>query len=1016
MTFFRLRSLQRRASRSLALVLVAARATAAEPTVDAAQMPRVKPLEPGEAVRSFQVRPGFRAELVAAEPLVHSPVAVDVDEEGAAYVVEMRDYSERRPEQLGRIRRLTSSPTAAPGRYDHADVFLANLPWPTAIACWDGGVFIGATPDIIYAKDTNGDGVADIREVVFTGFASAYAPYATNKLNVQALLNSFHFGLDHRIHGAASMSAGKVHLVDSEFTRKWRTRFSAMGPAPVDEIALSSGSGFSFDPRTLELRAETGGGQHGMSFDDAGRRYVCSNSDHLQQVLFDAEQVSDLSSTGLPEAHVGIASDGPAAEVFRRSPDEPWRVLRTRWRVAGLVPGPVEGGGRPSGYFTGATGVSIYRGDAWPEEFRGDAFVADCGSNLVHRKKLRTFQDRIRREGVRADDEKSSEFLASTDNWYRPVQFFNAPDGCLWVIDMYRETIEHPWSLPDGLKRQLDLDSGRDRGRLWRLRTESGAPLRGTPHLAGLTPAQYVQLLKHPNGWHRDTASRLLYERGGRTPLGDLRSLFQSSTNHVARLHALGLLHGLGALDDTLLAGAVRDPVAEVRWHAMRWIHELRHESAPALQAVLREVADSEVDEAVRLELALVLARQPAGPRLSNTAAMIRHRRDMAQQVAVALIGGAAPELFVELTGPAGTQPLNPVFPGSPMVLTTLARTLGSRNDASAAQSFSSRLPRLSDRTLAIQLTAASMERNGGTPWLPAVEPVIARAREAVAKGDSDVAFQNSVRLLSMLPWKTVENALRPLLEPTQSEKAQRAGVDAISRFRDAAAVNALIDAAPRLVPAARRALIEALVRRSDAAPQLLAVTHDGKIPLRDWTVEQMNRLRRHENAAVRARAEQEFGAVPADRQSVVDRFLPALALTGDPKHGAALFQERCAGCHQFKGQGTALGPDLASVVSNGPEKLLVSILDPNREVAPNFTAWTAESTEGDSVSGLLVSDNDSGVVLRVAGGQETRIPKEKLARLKPEGRSLMPEGLESGLEPQGIADLLAHLLGNGTR
>jgi putative heme-binding domain-containing protein len=225
-----------------------------------------------------------------------------------------------------------------------------------------------------------------------------------------------------------------------------------------------------------------------------------------------------------------------------------------------------------------------------------------------------------------------------------------------------------------------------------------------------------------------------------------------------------------------------------------------------------------------------------------------------------------------------------------------------------------------------------------------------------------------------------------------------------------------LIDAAPRLVPAARRALIEALVRRSDAAPQLLAVTHDGKIPLRDWTVEQMNRMRRHDDPAVRARAEHEFGAVPADRQSVVDRFLPALALTGDPKHGAALFQERCAGCHQFKGQGTALGPDLASVVSNGPEKLLVSILDPNREVAPNFTAWTAESTEGDSVSGLLVSDNDSGVVLRVAGGQETRIPKEKLARLKPEGRSLMPEGLESGLEPQGIADLLAQLLGNGAQ
>src|SRR5437660_2553853 len=205
----------------------------------------------------------------------------------------------------------------------------------------------------------------------------------------------------------------------------------------------------------------------------------------------------------MPPPLASIAVDGPAAEVYRVSPEEPWRVIRTRWRVAGLVPGPIEGGGRSAGYFTGATGTTIYRGDAFPAEFRNNAFVGDAGGNLVHRKIL--IPDGVGFKAQRGAGEETSEFMASTDTWFRPVQFANAPDGTLYVIDMHREVIEHPWSLPDNLKKFLDLNSGNNCGRIFRI-VPDGFKQPKRIHLNKASLAELVATLEHPNAWHREPA------------------------------------------------------------------------------------------------------------------------------------------------------------------------------------------------------------------------------------------------------------------------------------------------------------------------------------------------------------------------------------------------------------------------------------------------------------------------------------------------------------------------------
>src|SRR6266516_5162814 len=149
----------------------------AEPTVDSKDLPRFPPVEPADAIKTFTVKEGFKIELAAAEPLVVDPVAMAFDEEGHLFVVEMRDYSERRDQKLGRIRMLTD--TDGDGKFDKSTIYADNLPWPTAIICWNGGVFVGATPSIFYFTDTDGNGIADENRVVFTGFGST-----TERVNV----------------------------------------------------------------------------------------------------------------------------------------------------------------------------------------------------------------------------------------------------------------------------------------------------------------------------------------------------------------------------------------------------------------------------------------------------------------------------------------------------------------------------------------------------------------------------------------------------------------------------------------------------------------------------------------------------------------------------------------------------------------------------------------------------------------------------------------------------------------
>ncbi len=972
-----------------ASLLVASLGNAVPPELNAGKdLPRFPAVDPKDSVKSIQVKKGFRVELVAAEPLVKDPIAISFDENGRMFVVEMGDYSERRDEHLGRIRLLED--TNGDGHFDKATVYAENLPWPTSVICYDGGIFVASTPDIIFFKDTNGDNKADVRKVVFTGFGNG-----KDRLNVQALFNSFNWGMDNRIHGSTAPNGGIV------------TNVAVPSEVPLD---LNSRN-FSFDPKTLKMRPESGGGQYGMSFDSRGRKFVCSNSDHIMAFMYDGYYADRNPLFAMPRNLVSIAVDGGAAEVYRISPEEPWRVIRTKWRVSGVSPGMVEGGGRSAGYFTGATGITVYRGNAFPEDFRDNAFTGDAGGNLVHRKKV--YAEGIALKAQRPDDEQKSEFLASKDTWFRPVQFANAPDGTLYVIDMYREVIEHPWSLPEQIKKHLDLNSGNDRGRIYRVVPDNFKQPK-LPRLAQASTKELIATLEHPNGWHRDTAARLLFQRQEKSSIAPLKKFARNSKSPLGRLHALHSLQGLGRLGEDDLLTAFKDSDATVREHAIKLSEPFLRisNSSPKLWAQYKELANDPAIS-VRFQLAFTVGEAKNENKVPILEQIIK--KDIAdswvQAAVLSSLAEGAGEMFHDLAvvGKSDTIKDGGEF------LKQLVLLIGAKNDAKEVAHVLEFLNTTQNRALSFTLVRAlgeGLQRAGSSlAKVGDIKKFFAQAGEVAASSKSDEASRvNAIQLLAMNGYADSKGTLLGLLHQDQPQAVQLAAISSLAHFNNAEVGPALIKNWNTFTPRLRSETLSALLARPERATSLLDSIEQGAIHSSDLTTAQIKFLKAHGDLALRQRAGKLFSAAASKRQDVIDALQPALNLQGNSAHGKTIYLERCSSCHRYDNEGYTLGPDLVTVKNSGKEKLLKNILDPNSEVAPNFKAFEIETTNGESYIGLVANETAASVTLRQAFGKENVILRPQIKKLQSQEQSLMPEGLEAGLTPQDLADLLYYI------
>jgi putative membrane-bound dehydrogenase-like protein len=969
--------------------------------VDPKDVPDVPPVEPDKAIETFRLKSGFRLELVAHEPLVVDPIQMAFDEDGRLYVVEMRWYqSETRrdlmfDERIGRIRLLED--TNGDGRFEKSTIFADKLRYPSAVFPYDGGVYVGVEPDIIYLKDRNGDGVADLRQVVFTGFGNQ-----RDRLDSQTFMNSLTWGLDNRIHG------GKGHGGTI-------TSPAAAGEPPLD----LRGRDFSFDPRTHRMRAESGGGKQGLSFDDYGRKFVCTQTNAVQMLMYEDRYAGRNPHYVPPPARVDIALEPGETHdrqlVRRISPEDPWRRIRNRWRAEGVFAGPPP---QPPAYLIASSGVTLYRGDAFPAEYRDSAFVGVAGNNLVHRRTLAP--DGVGFRARRPPDEgppKHEEFLASTDLWFRPVALANGPEGALYIADLYREILDFSDGIPESIKRFKDLNRGNDRGRIYRV-VPQGFQQSPLPRLGRFSTAELVATLDHRNAWHRETAARLLYARQDKSAIPALARLSEVAASPLGRLHALYALDGLEALAEAYVLRALEDQDPGVREHAVRLSERIA--AAHGLSDALWRRLKARIDDGavrVRYQLAFTLGEIQHPERNDTLARLVKKDVDQPWMHAAALssLADGTGDVFSSLVADGGPGESE----SGQALLRDLMRVIGSRNKGRELLAVLDFLGRVTEHKVAFSYLSGFADglQRADVPlalFQARVQPIVGHALSAIRTSKVPDTRIQAIELLGLTASTTeTMKTLLSLVDSDPSAAVQSAAIVALGRLDDPSVAPELLRRWSRVPPLLRRQILPVLLARPDRAMAVVKAVETGSVQRNDLTPTQTASLMAYRSADVRTAAAAVFKRPSeGDRQAVLQRYLAALDLRGNALRGQATYQARCAACHEPATDGSTAGPNIATVKGSTREELLTHVLDPNRTVDAPYRLYLVETKDGRSMTGIIQNETEASVTIRPPFGQSSTISRSAIARIQSLGQSMMPDGLEEGLSLQDMADLLQFILG----
>jgi len=945
------------------------------------------PRSPDQARHTLRTKPGLVVELAASEPLIQSPVAIDWDAAGRLWVCEMWDYPTGLDQNWlpgGRVKRLED--INGDGTYDRAILFLDGLPFPTGLMAWGRGVLVCAAPDILYAEDTDGDGKADRVEKLFTGFAAD---------NYQARVNGLSLGLDNWIYGANGLLGGVIR-------------------GPQGDLDIR-GRDFRFRFPQGVMQAVDGLTQQGRVRDDWGRWFGCNNGSALDYYPHEARYFQRNPNAPAPPASISPSGDFDIGRVYPIS------------RVLERFNDP-EAANR----ITSGCGLGLYRDTLLGAEYENNAFTCEPVHNLVHRLVLEEDQLQLRRH--RPSDETQSEFLASTDNWFRPVQVRPGPDGALYVVDMYRFLIEHPRWIPAARLARIDVRAGASMGRIWKLRP-ADQPLRTVRDLTALNTISLAAALESPNGTERDRVQVELLNRSDPAAHSILQVLATSSSLPQVRLQALSTLAGLGDRETPAWIAALRDKDDRVRSGAIRLGEVFLASPAQSPTASIDASYFRSALLALTNTSSLRVARQLAfslgefgDARAGRALAFLARRWLDQEEVRAAVLSSASPHVAELLTM---ILDLDPSTPGADAWLEPLVATAAASDDEAVfnrallalLQDTSSPFP---NRFPALAQLLAALDRRQTTPQDYFSERPELRASATQLKAmlalasrlasDPNQPLGTRVAALQLVgradaASNDLEILCRVLIEggPDTLRDAATAG---LRRQRNSGVADRLLATWPQTPPAARQQVLSLLLSRDAWTLRLLDAVAGQTVQAHEIAMADRQRLARSDNADIQERAARLLPVqTSSPRAEVLTAYQKTLSLAGDAERGREVFANNCMTCHALGDLGHAVGPDLAGLRGREPDYWLKNILDPNAVVEPRFIAYNLELDDDRSLSGIIQGETATSLTLVAANGVTEVVARSAIKDLQASSLSLMPEGLEQAIPPQAMADLLAFVI-----
>ena len=968
------------------------------------------PVQPEVAISTFEIAEGLKIELLAAEPLISDPVDMEIDEYGRLYVVEMHGYPLDKT-GTGVIKLL--SDTSGDGRMDKSIVFAVGLTLPNSIMRWKKGVLITDAPHVLYFEDTNGDGQADRKDTLLTGFALS---------NPQHNLNSPLLGIDNWIY-LAHEGTVTTETYQEIFGDEGTEIYYPSHPGKPRLAKNASGRSVRFKPDEYLLEETSTKTQFGHAFDNWGSHLLVSNANHIMHEVIAANYLQRNPNSLIPDAEQAISDHGHAAEVFPITKNPQNQLLTD------------------VGVITSACGITQYQGGIFPAPYDDAVFVAEPVSNLVH-------VDRLKDSGasfVASRILEKKEFLASTDAWFRPVNTYTGPDGALYVVDYYRQIIEHPEWMGEEVVKSGELYNGHDRGRIYRITSTNSKTADWTKglKLGDFSNEQLVEQLSNKNGWWRLNAQRLLLDRKDKAIVPALEKMAQQTNSPLGRLHALWTLEGMHELKPEIIQQALKDPVVGIRKNAIQ-LAELHLES-PGLQQVLLSLQD-DPDAKVRFQLLCTLGSidKPEALQVRNkllfrdindkwvqfgalsgsiyhTASLLDVVLDsfrkavpahasMVQRLSAITASGKNTSGIHQLISKATTQSSD----WQAALLEGLAQGLKTQKFFEASRAEQEKLTSIffEHSSAAVQNAALALLQTIKLPGKGSLE--LAKRKAMVIAEDRSRPEEERVKAIQFLGLDdaaTYNYTLTHLIDAQQPPSIQAASIRILGTDRSITLTQYLLRQWSSLSPVVQDEAMNTFLIDTARIALLLNAIEKGTITPGAVGWRRSVRLMNHSNLRLRAKARKLLSQTEEERMAVNKTYQQALTLEGNAGKGKEVYKKNCATCHQVRGQsGNDFGPDLGSIHNWSRDAIMVNILAPNQSISSGYNMWTVEQKNGETFEGVISSETATAITLKNASQETKTINRSDIKSLKAMNVSAMPGGLEKQISQQQMADLLAFL------